>query len=99
MPDTSTQPPNDATGDRTSFVADVRARLMEDLAPVEIIAEALGKSPRTIQRMIARGKLATVTIGRTPYVVVSRARELVLAAPTVRRAFVRRGRPAGRKAA
>ena len=47
MPDTSTQPPNDATGDRTSFVADVRARLMEDLAPVEIIAEALGKSPRT----------------------------------------------------
>jgi hypothetical protein len=91
MLDIVAQPPND--------VAAVRATLLQDLATVEVTAEALDKSPRTIQRMIARGELEIVMIGRTPYVVVSRTRERLVAAPTVRHAPVRRGRPTGRKAA
>jgi hypothetical protein len=86
MPDTAIQP--------SSEVATIRAKLMEDLASVDAVAEAVEKSPRTIARMIARGELPTVTIGRTPYVVISRARELLMAAPKVRHAPVRRGRPA-----
>jgi hypothetical protein len=84
MPDTSAQPPND--------VAAVRAALMEDLATVEVTAEALGKSPRTIQRMIAQKKIPIATIGRTPYVIISGAREAVMSS-------ARGGRPAGRKVA
>ncbi len=91
MPDTDTQPSNE--------VAAVRARLMEDLALVDVVAEAVEKSPRTIQRLIAQGKLPTVTIGRTPYVVISRARELQMAAPKIRHAPVRKGRPSASRAA
>lgn len=91
MSDTAAQPSNE--------VAAVRAKLMEDLALVDVVAGAVGKSPRTIARMIARGELPTVMIGRTPYVVISRARELLMSEPVIRHAPVRRGRPAGRKAA
>lgn len=91
MPDTVTQPPSD--------VAAVRAALMQDLASLAVVAEAVGKNIRTIQRLVEQGRLPVVTIARTRYVVVSRARELLLAAPTVRHAPVRRGRPVGRKAA
>jgi hypothetical protein len=89
MPDdTDLHPPSD--------VAAVRAALMADLAPLAVVAEAIGKNIRTVQRLVGQGKLPTVTIGRTSYVVVSRARELLLA-PKVRHSGVRRGRP--RKAA
>jgi hypothetical protein len=75
-------------------VATVRATLMADLATVEVTAKALDRSPRTIQRFIAQGRLPFVTIGRTPYVVVSQARETLLAASKpVGHAPVRRGRP------
>lgn len=85
MPDPVTQLPSD--------VATVRATLLEDLAPLAVVAEAVGKNIRTIQRLVVQGKLPTVTIGRTPYVVVSRARELLLAELKVRHAPIRRGRP------
>jgi hypothetical protein len=91
MPDTDTQP--------SSEVAAVRAKLMEDLAKIEVTAAALDKSPRTIQRLIARGLLPTVTIGHTPYVVISRARELLMSAPKIRHAPVRKGRPVKSRAA
>ena len=74
-------------------VAAVRAQLMADLSPIGVLARAVGKNPRTIQRLIAQGKLPIVRIGQTPYVVVSRARELLMAAPKPRHAPVRRGRP------
>lgn len=90
--------PNEALEPSLEVMA-VRAKLMDDLEPVGVIAKAFGKSPRTILRMIAARKLPIVRIGRTPYVVVSRARELLIEAPTIRHAPVRRGRPAGRKAA
>jgi hypothetical protein len=79
-------------------VATVRATLMADLATIEVTAAALDRSPRTIQRFIAQGRLPSVTIGRTPYVVLSRARELLMT-PKVKHAPVRRGRPANRRAA
>ena len=85
MPDPVTQLPSD--------VATVPATLLEDLAPLAVVAEAVGKNIRTIQRLVVQGKLPTVTIGRTPYVVVSRARELLLAESKVRHAPIRRGRP------
>jgi hypothetical protein len=91
VPDADLQPPND--------VAAVRAALMQDLAPLAVVAEAVGKNIRTIQRLVVQGKLPTVTIGRTPYVVVSRARELLLAESKVRHAPIRRGRPTHKKAA
>jgi hypothetical protein len=82
-----------------SDVAVVRAKLMEDLATVEVTAEALGKSPRTIQRMIAEKKIPTVTVGRTPYVVVSGARAAFMSSTRTGHEPPKRGRPAGRKAA
>jgi hypothetical protein len=92
MPDTATQ-------STSNDVAAVRAALMQDLATVPVVAEAMNKSPRTIQRMIARGELEIVMIGRTPHVVVSRTRERLVAAPTIRHAPVRRARPSSKKAA
>jgi hypothetical protein len=50
----------------------IRERLMEDLAPVALFAEAAGKCERTIYSYIVQGMPAEY-IGRTPYVVVSRA--------------------------
>ncbi len=73
-------------------VASIRAKLMEDLASVDAVAAAVEKSPRTIARMIARGELPSVMIGRTPYVVVSRARELLMAGPKTRQTITARGR-------
>jgi ParB-like chromosome segregation protein Spo0J len=80
-------------------VAAVRAKLMEDLASIDAVAGAVGKSPRTIARMIARGELPTITIGRTPYVIISHARELLMAAPKNRHEPARRGRPSRQQAA
>jgi hypothetical protein len=74
-------------------VAAVRAKLMEDLASVDAVAAAVEKSPRTIARMIARGELPTVTIGRTPYIVISRARDLLMGAPRTAHTLARNGRP------
>jgi hypothetical protein len=86
MPNTDVPPADD--------VATVRAALMADLASVEVTARALDRSPRTIQRFISQGKLPCVTIGRTPYVVVSQARDVLLAAAKpIGHAPVRRGRP------
>jgi hypothetical protein len=90
MPDTPTPPPND--------VAAARAALMEDLATVKVTAEALNKSPRAIQRMIAQKKLPTITIGRTPYVILSGARDALMSSIRFGHEPPKRGRPAGRKA-
>jgi hypothetical protein len=98
MPDTERNPPEVATFDRAAVVAAVREALMQGLAPVDTVAEALGKSTRTIQRLVAQEKLPTVWVGRTPYIVLDRARQ-VLMTPKVKHAPVRRGRPVGRKAA
>ncbi len=91
MPDTSTQPPYD--------VASVRATLLQDLATIEVTAQALGKSPRTVQRMIAQKKLPVITIGRKPYVVLSGARDALMSSARIGHDLPKRGRPAGRKAA
>ena len=85
MSDTNTEP--------SIEVAAIRAQLMADLSPIDILAKAVGKNPRTIQRLIAQGKLPVVRIGNTPYVVVSKARQLLMAAPKLRHAPVRKGRP------
>ena len=78
-------------------VAAVRAALLSDLASIENVAAALGKNTRTIQRFIAAGKLPIVRVGHTPLIVLSAARELLMASATKRHAPVRAGRP--RKAA
>jgi excisionase family DNA binding protein len=87
MSNTQTQPTQDAD------IAAIRAKLMEDLATVDQVAKAVGKSSRTVARLIAAGKLPCVFLGRTPFVVISGARDLLMAAPKTRHAPVRRGRP------
>ncbi len=69
----------------------VRARLFTDLAAVPVFAEAIGKTVRTVQNMIAAG-LPIVRVGCTPYVVVSKAAEFVMASQRDRQPR-RPGRP------
>jgi hypothetical protein len=56
-------------------VAQLRDRLMEDLAPLPTFAKAIGKSKRAVQRMAEQGKVQLVRYGATPYVVLSSARK------------------------
>jgi hypothetical protein len=53
----------------------VNARLFDDLAPETAFAHSIGRSVRTVRRM----KLPTVTISRTRYVVLSKARAKIMA--------------------
>lgn len=91
MSDTDTEPSDD--------VAAVRAKLLAGLATVEITAKALGKSPRTIQRMIARKEIPVIRIGRKPYPIIEGTREALMASARIGHKPPKRGRPAGRKAA
>jgi hypothetical protein len=74
-------------------IAAVRAKLLEDLATIPVIAAAFDRSTRTIMRL----NLPTVFVGRTPYIRISAAREALLATAQTRHQTPRRGRP--RKAA
>lgn len=91
MSETQTNTSNDVTA--------VRAALMHDLAPVDVFAAAVGKSVRTVLRYIAQKKVPTVTMGRTPYVVISQAREALMAEAQTGHKPVRRGRPPNKIAA
>ncbi len=77
----------------SSDVAAVRAAMLADLATYEAFAAALGISPRTIQRFAAQRKIPVVHFGREPFVVVSRAREILMAEVRMGHEPVRRGRP------
>jgi excisionase family DNA binding protein len=56
------------------------ADLFNDLTTVNEAAKALRKSRSTVLRMVAEGKLPCIWVGRTPYIVVSRARAALMAA-------------------
>jgi excisionase family DNA binding protein len=70
-----------------------------DLATVEAFAEATGVSVRTVERLIAQRKIPITKFGRKPYVVVSRAREALMAEVQVGHQPVRPGRPSNKRAA
>jgi hypothetical protein len=55
-------------------VETARREFMAGLAPVGVFAEAIGKSKRTVERLIAAGELPIIKVGRTPYVNVAGAR-------------------------
>jgi hypothetical protein len=56
-------------------VAQLRDRLMRDLAPVPTFARAIGKSVRAVQRMAKAGQVDIVRYGSTPYVIIGSARK------------------------
>lgn len=91
--------PNTDHAPTTAAIADVRAKLLEDLAPIDVFAAAVDRSTRTIARMIATGMIPTVRLGNAPFVIVSAARAALMATATTRHAPGRRGRPAGKRAA
>jgi hypothetical protein len=76
----------------------LRAKLLDDLASIEAFAEAINRKPRSVQRMINDG-LPTTYVGKTPYIIISKARAFLLSKETPRHEPPRRGRPAGRRAA
>jgi hypothetical protein len=49
-------------------VAQLRDRIMENLAPVPTFAKAIGKSIRAVQRMAKSGQIEVIKYGQTPYV-------------------------------
>jgi hypothetical protein len=87
-PDTLSIPPQGGA------IASLRDTLFEDTASLEEYAAATGKSTRTVQREIARGDLSVVYNGRRPRIVVSAARDKLMAGAKARHQPVRRGRPA-----
>jgi hypothetical protein len=56
-------------------VARVRDRILQDLAPVPVFAEAIGKSIRAVQRMAKAEQIEIVRYGATPYVVIGSTRK------------------------
>lgn len=76
----------------------LRSNIMSDLATLSDFADAIGKSPRVVQRMVADG-LPIVKVGQTPYVVISKAKEWILRQQVERHVPPRRGRPPAKKAA
>jgi hypothetical protein len=71
-------------------VAAIRSRLLEGLAEVEPFAEAVGKTPRTVQLWM-QGGMPVRHIGRTPYIPIEEAREWLLS----RRLLERQSSPRG----
>lgn len=69
----------------------LRDKLFDDLATVPTFAKAIRKAPRSVLRLSKEG-LPVTYIGKTPYVVISKAMEF-LAKPKATPAPVRRGRP------
>jgi hypothetical protein len=59
---------NHADTDPVAEVAQLRDRIMRDLAPVPVFARAIGKSIRAVQRMAKAGQVEIVRYGATPYV-------------------------------
>ena len=59
----------------TDEVARVRDRFLQDLAPVPVFANAIGKSIRSVQRMVKAGQIEIVKYGATPYVVIGSTRK------------------------
>ena len=74
-------------------VAAIRSAMLNDLASIEVFAAAVGRSPRTVCRMVAERKIPIIRIGRTPYVIVSRARDALMGDIQAGPEPVRRGRP------
>ncbi len=72
--------------------ADIRSAIFGDLATVEAFAAATGLSPRTILRYIAAGRVPMTRVGKTPYIIISKAREALMT-PQPRHEQPRRGRP------
>jgi hypothetical protein len=82
----------------SSDVATVRERLLVDLPLIEVFAEALEVSVRTVERMEDRGEVEIVRFGRIRRVNISATRDTAISrAKQPEHAPVRRGRPAGRK--
>jgi hypothetical protein len=84
---------SDTQQNPSSAITAVRAAMLDGLATFADFAAAVGKSSRTIQRLAAQKKLPIVKFGREPYVVVSRAREILMAELRTGHEPVRRGRP------
>ena len=59
------------TADRAQRVATMRTQIHDDMITIEMAAQVLGKSTRTIRRMLENNQLRGVKIGVTPYVVAS----------------------------
>jgi hypothetical protein len=57
-----------------STVEEVRARLFDGLAPVNVFAAAVGRSPRQIAAWISQG-LPIARVGKTPFVKIDAARD------------------------
>jgi hypothetical protein len=72
IPDTGKEP--------SAAVAAVRAELMNGLATVEVFAEAIDKTPRQVQNYIRAG-MPVVRYGKTPYVIVTPARDWLIVGP------------------
>jgi hypothetical protein len=72
-------PPSDVAASRAELLTTVRNEMFAGIAPVSVFAEAIRKSLRTVERMIKRREIPTVTIGRDRYVVTGGAREAVMA--------------------
>jgi hypothetical protein len=68
----------------------LRAQLLEGLAPVPLFAAAANRTVRQINTWISEG-LPIVRIGRTPYVVIEKARPWLVARKPVRSEQVKRG--------
>jgi hypothetical protein len=79
-------------------VVDLRAKMFEDLAPIAVFAEAIKRTPRSVHRMVQQG-LPITYVGKTPYVIISKAREFLLGTRAEHHAAPRRGRPPGKKVA
>jgi hypothetical protein len=74
----------------------IRTAVFADLASVPAFAAAVEKSERTIGRLISQG-LPIVRVGATPYVVVSKAAQFIMATAPDRNVRPR-GRPVKRAA-
>jgi hypothetical protein len=60
-----TAPASKTTSDEA---AAIRQAFLTGLAPIPDFAKAMGKSKRTIQRLVAIGALPVVTLGRTKFI-------------------------------
>ena len=77
---------------RSQTVAAIRAKLMEGIAPVDLFATAVGRTPRTVFNWIAQG-MPVEYIGQTAYVVIEPARDWLRSRKKRRSAPRGRGRP------
>ena len=69
----------------------LREKLFDGLATVSVFAQSVNRTERCVQRFIAAG-LPVTRMGKTPYVIVSEARDWLFKNAS-RHEPVRRGRP------